>query len=117
MKSSKRPKVNKQNGKCVECFYDSDGCVCKAQCRDGDKFKPKPDKMGDKELSRVRMLTDEALLNEIRHTPIGEHPHVKALVERFQPQSSRIPCPVCKGRGKLMGRQCKYCDGTGVDLA
>ena len=69
----------------------------------------------EQEITRARKLGDADLVHEIKGTPIYEHPLVHVLVERFEIQPQRGVCKHCGGAQPKV-RNCKYCDGTGIDL-
>lgn len=72
------------------------------------------------ELRRLRGLSDTEVIHEAEDTPIGQHPIVIVLIERFKVRNpERIICPDCRGSGDSgAGRaRCERCAGGGWDLS
>ena len=68
------------------------------------------------EQQRAYGLSDIDLVDEIESTPIGEHPLVRAMVQRFRVQPQSKKCPACHGEYPKVS-SCGACDGSGVDLS
>ena len=72
--------------------------------------------MNDKIIrSKLRKMSDADLAKYARGTPIGLHPVVAEIIERWEVQPSRGACLHCGGQQPEV-RNCKYCEGSGIDL-
>lgn len=66
--------------------------------------------------AKVRKMSDACLAKYARGTPIGQHPVMAEILDRWEVQPSRGVCLHCGG-GLPEVIDCKYCGGTGIDLS